>query len=144
MNPSELRYNIRRMWNKFGVNDIVYNNGQFLFKFRTKEGMDVVLESGPWMVNNKPISVQKWSPDMHMQKIEPSKLPVWVKMVDIPLEAWSVEGITALASSLGIPILMDNMTAAMCHKGMGNLGYARVLVEIKAEKGLKKCIEIKY
>ncbi|PWA91582.1 hypothetical protein CTI12_AA007890 [Artemisia annua] len=87
---------------------------------------------------------QKWSPDMNMQKVEPSKMPVWVKMVDIPLEAWSVEGISALASSIGMPFLMDTVTAAMCHKGMGNLGYARVLVEIPAEKGLKKSIEIQY
>ncbi|PWA61104.1 zinc knuckle CX2CX4HX4C [Artemisia annua] len=144
MHPSELRYNIRRMWSKYGVVDIVHKNGQFLFKFKNKDGMDAVLESGPWMVNNKPLFVQKWSPEMNMQKVEPSKMPVWVKMVDIPLEAWSVEGISALASSIGMPILMDTVTAAMCHKGMGNLGFARVLVEIPAEKGLKKSIEIQY
>lgn len=55
-----------------------------------------------------------------------------------------MDRIIALASSVGMPILMDNMTAAMCHKGVGNLGYARVLVEIKAEKGLKKSIDIQY
>lgn len=59
MNPSQLRYNIRRMWSKYGVADIVYNNGQFTFKFRNKEGMEAVLDSGPWMVNNKPLFVQK-------------------------------------------------------------------------------------
>ncbi|PWA66335.1 hypothetical protein CTI12_AA328150 [Artemisia annua] len=99
---------------------------------------------GPWMINNKPLFVQKWSPEMNMKKIEPRKLPVWVKMVNIPLEAWSVDGLSALASSVGVPILMDNMTATICHKGMGNMGYARVLVEVLAEKSLKENIEIQY
>ena len=48
MHPSELRYNIRRMWSKYGVVDIIDKNGQFLFKFKNKEGMDAVLKSGPW------------------------------------------------------------------------------------------------
>lgn len=81
---------------------------------------------------------------MHMQKIEPCKLPVWVKMVNIPLEACSMKGISALANSIGLPILMDNMIAPMCNNGMGNLGYARTLGEINAEKGLRKSIEIQY
>nr|GEW55871.1 hypothetical protein [Tanacetum cinerariifolium] len=70
MPPYELRYNIRRMWGKFGVEDIIVNN-----------------------------------------------------------DAWSVDGISALASSLGNPLIMDTTTAAMCHNGMGRLDYARVLVE---------------
>ncbi|PWA64400.1 hypothetical protein CTI12_AA207180 [Artemisia annua] len=36
------------------------------------------------------------------------------------------------------------MTATICHKGMGNMGYARVLVEVSAEKSLKENIEIQY
>lgn len=81
---------------------------------------------------------------MNMKRIKPRKLPVWVKMVNISLEAWSVDGLSALASSVGVPILMDSMTATICHKGMGNLGYARVLVEVSAEKCLKESIEIQY
>ncbi|PWA40186.1 hypothetical protein CTI12_AA567090 [Artemisia annua] len=44
----------------------------------------------------------------------------------------------------GKPIMMDRTTARMCHMGTGNIGYARVLVEIKAEKELKDKIEIVY
>nr|GEU42279.1 ATPase, F1/V1/A1 complex, alpha/beta subunit, zinc knuckle CX2CX4HX4C [Tanacetum cinerariifolium] len=48
------------------------------------------------------------------------------------------------ASSLGKPMMMDTMTANMCYKGVGNLEYARVLVEMDTEKELKKEIEIQY
>ncbi|PWA69020.1 RNA-directed DNA polymerase, eukaryota, Reverse transcriptase zinc-binding domain protein [Artemisia annua] len=63
---------------------------------------------------------------------------------NIPLEAWSVDGISALASSLGNPLIMESMTATMCHKGFGRLDYARVLVEMDAMKEFKKTIEIQY
>ena len=45
------------MWSKFGLKDIVAHNGLYLFKFREMEGMLKVLESGPWLVNNKPLLV---------------------------------------------------------------------------------------
>ncbi|GKC52244.1 hypothetical protein Tco_1074989 [Tanacetum coccineum] len=45
MAPNELRYNIRRMWGKFGIKDIVVNNdGTCLFKFRDLEGFNYVIE----------------------------------------------------------------------------------------------------
>ncbi|GJZ96178.1 RNA-directed DNA polymerase, eukaryota, reverse transcriptase zinc-binding domain protein, partial [Tanacetum coccineum] len=73
-----------------------------------------------------------------------SKLPIWVRLSDVPLESWSVDGISALASSLGKPLIMDTTTAAMCHNGMGRLDYARVLVEMVADKEFKKVIEVQY
>lgn len=39
---------------------------------------------------------------------------------------------------------MDAVTANMCHNGKGRLGYARVLVEFNAKKGLQEKIEIVY
>ncbi|GKC83893.1 RNA-directed DNA polymerase, eukaryota, reverse transcriptase zinc-binding domain protein, partial [Tanacetum coccineum] len=113
-----------------------------MFKFRDEIGLNTVMEKGPWMVRNKPLFVQKWSSEIIMQKVEPRKMPVWVKINNVPLEAWSVKGISALASGLGI--LMDTITAKMCHKGIGSLGFARVLVEMDAAKDLKTKIEIQY
>ncbi|PWA85256.1 RNA-directed DNA polymerase, eukaryota, Reverse transcriptase zinc-binding domain protein [Artemisia annua] len=50
MNINELRYNIRRMWSKFGLADIsASKNGQYMFKFRNEEGLNAVTEKGPWM-----------------------------------------------------------------------------------------------
>ncbi|GKC54803.1 zinc knuckle CX2CX4HX4C containing protein [Tanacetum coccineum] len=56
MSLYELRYNIRRMWSKHGVADILpHSNDVFLFKFNHKEGLQFVLENGPWLVNNEPM-----------------------------------------------------------------------------------------
>nr|GEU32971.1 hypothetical protein [Tanacetum cinerariifolium] len=55
-----------------------------------------------------------------------------------------MKGISALASSLGKPSIMDDMTARMCAKREGRLNFARVLIEIEVGKDLKKAIEVVY
>nr|GEW98105.1 RNA-directed DNA polymerase, eukaryota, reverse transcriptase zinc-binding domain protein [Tanacetum cinerariifolium] len=115
-----------------------------LFKFNNAEGMNYVIDQSPWMVNGKPFVVQKWDPDVIFEKTEPCKIFIWIKLLNIPLEAWSVRDISALASRLGTPIMMDSITASMCHNGSGRAGYARILVEIDAKKGIQDQIEIVY
>ncbi|GJZ02307.1 RNA-directed DNA polymerase, eukaryota, reverse transcriptase zinc-binding domain protein [Tanacetum coccineum] len=144
MTYSELRYNLVRMWGRFGLKDIVSQNGVFLFKFRESEGLNYVLENGPWMVNNKPLMVQRWDPSIAMDKKDPETLPCWIKLHNVPLEAWTLKGISTIASGLGKPLIMDKTTTRLCKEGTGNFGYARVLVEINAEKEFKEMIEICY
>ncbi|GJR99937.1 RNA-directed DNA polymerase, eukaryota, reverse transcriptase zinc-binding domain protein [Tanacetum coccineum] len=118
MGVNELRYNVRRMWGKIGLKDsIVDVDGMCYIKFNTKEGMNYVIDQSPWLVNGKPLLVQKWDPET---------------------------GISALASRLGRPIKMDKVTADMCRAGTGRLGYARVLIEVNAEDEFLDKIEINY
>lgn len=53
-----------------------------------------------------------------------------------------MEGISA--SSVGKPLVMDTMTANMCHHGIGRFDYATVFVEIEAKKELKETINLQY
>ncbi|GJW89180.1 zinc knuckle CX2CX4HX4C containing protein [Tanacetum coccineum] len=73
------------------------------------------LECGANLVKLKMFSNdnEKWSLDVSLDKPEPNKIPLWVKMFDIPLEAWNKKGISKLASSLGKPLVMNEMTANM-------------------------------
>ncbi|GJX67486.1 retrotransposon protein, putative, ty1-copia subclass [Tanacetum coccineum] len=83
-------------------------------------------------------------PDVIFEKTKPCKIPIWIKLLNVPLEAWSVRGISALASRLGKTIMMDNITASMCHNGSRRAGYARILVEIDVKKGIQDLIEVDY
>ncbi|GKD28911.1 RNA-directed DNA polymerase, eukaryota, reverse transcriptase zinc-binding domain protein [Tanacetum coccineum] len=67
-----------------------------------------------------------------------------VKMMNVPMKAWNVKGINALASSIGKPVIMDEVTTKLCVTGVGRIGFARVLVEIDVEKGIKDKVEIMY
>ncbi|GKC14370.1 RNA-directed DNA polymerase, eukaryota, reverse transcriptase zinc-binding domain protein [Tanacetum coccineum] len=75
----------------------------------------------PWMVNSKLLMVQKWDPSIGMTKTEPTKIPVWVKLTDVPMEAWTTKGISAISSSVGRPLIMD-----------------------RASKGFKETVELQY
>nr|GEV03876.1 hypothetical protein [Tanacetum cinerariifolium] len=98
---SEARYHLRRMWNKFGFIDLNINEGDvFFFKFHDEGGMDEVVKN----------------------RAEPNKLPMCVKILNVPMEAWSIKGISALASSIWKPIIMDDITAKTCAKGLKRMG----------------------
>ncbi|GJZ69543.1 RNA-directed DNA polymerase, eukaryota, reverse transcriptase zinc-binding domain protein [Tanacetum coccineum] len=81
------------------------------------EGVQYVVENGPWMINNKPMIVQEWDHKVNIEKREPSVLPVWVKLKNVPMEALTKKGICVLASNLGRPIIMNAMTTMMCNQG---------------------------
>ncbi|GKB19604.1 RNA-directed DNA polymerase, eukaryota, reverse transcriptase zinc-binding domain protein, partial [Tanacetum coccineum] len=94
--------------------------------------------------NGKPLIVYKWDPEIGLDRIEPKVLPVWVKLVNMPMEAWTNEGISAIASCIGKPKIMDSMTSYVCKNRLGRTEFARVLVEIEAIKGFKNEVEIQY
>nr|GEU75037.1 hypothetical protein [Tanacetum cinerariifolium] len=81
MSYQEMRYNIFRMWGKYGLIKVIPNgNGVFLFKFKNTEGVKSVID----------------------------------------------------------------MDGCMCKLGNGRLGFARVLADVEAGKGLPEKIEIIY
>ncbi|PWA51539.1 hypothetical protein CTI12_AA448490 [Artemisia annua] len=77
-------------------------------------------------------------------KVKHDKFPIWVKFTNVPMEAWSINGLSAIASSIGIPVIIDTMTANVCQNGFGRTEYARVLVVMYAKKKLKDQIEFQY
>ncbi|GKC45461.1 RNA-directed DNA polymerase, eukaryota, reverse transcriptase zinc-binding domain protein [Tanacetum coccineum] len=83
-------------------------------------------------------------PTIGLEKKDETKIPLWAKIKNIPLEAWTKDRISALASSLGKPLRMDNIIAQVCQTGRGRADFARVLVEFDVTKGFKKEICIQY
>ncbi|GJV30419.1 zinc knuckle CX2CX4HX4C containing protein [Tanacetum coccineum] len=65
-------------------------------------------------------------------------------LVNVPLEEWSNKGLSALASRIGSPLVMDAMTTRMCNQGVGRIGYSRILVEVNANKELVDSIDVLY
>ncbi|GKB96904.1 RNA-directed DNA polymerase, eukaryota, reverse transcriptase zinc-binding domain protein [Tanacetum coccineum] len=96
MSENALRYHLRRMWSKYGFIDVHGDaNGGCFFKFKNEEDMEKVIEQGPWIVNHKLLFVQKWDPNIGLEKKEETKIPIWARMKNIPLEAWTKDGISA-------------------------------------------------
>nr|GEV67665.1 hypothetical protein [Tanacetum cinerariifolium] len=66
------------------------------------------------------------------------------KLCNVPLEAWTTSGISALASRLGKPLVMDTVTVEIGKKGVGRVKYASILVEVPANKCVPEEIEVVY
>ncbi|GKA59322.1 RNA-directed DNA polymerase, eukaryota, reverse transcriptase zinc-binding domain protein [Tanacetum coccineum] len=93
MSYAEISGHLRRMWRTRDLAEIITNEcGLYFLKFRSIEGMNYVLENGPWLVEGKPLFVQKWEAGLCMEKPEPTRVPLWVKIMNVPLEAWNTHG----------------------------------------------------
>ncbi|GJW21167.1 hypothetical protein Tco_0031789 [Tanacetum coccineum] len=66
------------------------------------------------------------------------QVPVWVKMLKVPVVAYSEDGLSLIAAQIGKLIMLDAFMSSMCVDPWGRLGYARALIELSADKPLKK------
>nr|GFA29042.1 hypothetical protein CTI12_AA080440 [Tanacetum cinerariifolium] len=60
--------------------------------------MKIVLESGPWMVNNVSLVRNIWEPGIWLEKVEPSTIPICVCVYNIPMDLCDGNGIGKIMS----------------------------------------------
>ncbi|KAL0283222.1 UNVERIFIED_CONTAM: hypothetical protein Sradi_7236500 [Sesamum radiatum] len=112
-------------------------NGFFFFEFKTLAAMEEVIEGGPWLFNGQAIVLQKWEPGMVLRKLQHTQVPVWIKLRHLPVELWTSEGLSIVASGVGKPLYPDAITRA-CTR----LDFARVCVMLDISAKLLKHIVI--
>ncbi|GJT66719.1 cytokinin dehydrogenase 3-like protein [Tanacetum coccineum] len=64
-------------------------------------------------------------------------VPVWVKLHGVPVTTFSEDGLSAIATKLGTPLMLDSYTSDMCMQSWDRSSYARVIIEIRADVELK-------
>nr|GEZ53198.1 hypothetical protein [Tanacetum cinerariifolium] len=75
-----------------------------------EEVIENVFERGPWIIRNTPLILNRWTPNVSLKIDEVTKVPVWVKLHNVPVVAYSADG---------------------------RINFARALVEINAGSDLK-------
>jgi hypothetical protein len=134
---------VKEQWKPFGLQKIMMNsNGFFFFKFSNDKGMFDALAGGPWLIKNKPIVLNIWSPLAEMVKQDLKTIPTWVKFHDVPLVAYTDDGLSLIASKIGMPVMLDSYTAEMCENTWGRSSFARALIEISADRIFTDSINI--
>ncbi|GJR49563.1 zinc finger, CCHC-type containing protein [Tanacetum coccineum] len=76
------------------------STGIFSFQFSYMEGLDAMLENGPWFIRNNPLILKKWNPDVNLLKEDVGNVPVWIKLYSVPVTAFSEDGLNAIATKL--------------------------------------------
>ncbi|GKB79291.1 retrotransposon protein, putative, ty1-copia subclass [Tanacetum coccineum] len=133
-----------RAISKYGLVRSMFSSstGLFSFQFSSMEGLDAMLENGPWFIRNHPLILKKWHPDENLLKEDVSTIPVWVKLHGVPVTAFSEDGLSAIATKLGTPLMLDSYTSDMCMQSWGRSSYARVMIELRADVELKDNIVV--
>ncbi|GJY47003.1 retrotransposon protein, putative, ty1-copia subclass [Tanacetum coccineum] len=118
------------------------STGLFSFQFSFMDGLVAMLENGPWFIRNNPLILNKWHPDENLLKKDVSTILIWVKLHGVPVMAFSEDGLSAIATKLGIPLMLDSYTSDMCMQSWGRSSYVRVTIELRADVELKDSIVV--
>ncbi|GJV82243.1 reverse transcriptase domain-containing protein [Tanacetum coccineum] len=134
---------VNNTWGKFSLEKVTRNYDRvFLFKFALKGGLDLVLKRGLWMIRKSPLILSKWTHNVPLMRNEVTKVLVWIKLRNIPLVAYSEDGLSLIATQIGKPIMLDEFMSSMCSDSWGRISYARALVEKSADTKLKKKVSM--
>ncbi|KAL0455412.1 UNVERIFIED_CONTAM: hypothetical protein Slati_0880400 [Sesamum latifolium] len=116
------------------VRDVIATiNGFFFITFRTRSAMDDAIDGGPWFFQGHPLVLQRWEPGMALRKHSHTQVPVWIKLRHLPVELWTDDGLSTVASGVGKPLYPDSIT-----KTCTRLDFARVCVMLDYSSTLPK------
>ncbi|GJU31818.1 reverse transcriptase domain-containing protein [Tanacetum coccineum] len=113
------------------------DDGVFLFKFASNEGLEQLLQRGPWMIRKSLIILTKWSSKLSLKKGEVTCISVWVKLHGVPILAYSEDRLSLISTQIGKPLLLDDFTSDMCVESRGRISFAHALIEVSSESVLK-------
>nr|GEY47955.1 zinc knuckle CX2CX4HX4C [Tanacetum cinerariifolium] len=75
-------------------------------------------------------------------KEEPTRIPVGVKIHDVPMQVFSKDGLSIIASQIVKPIMLDSYTSSMCIESWWRSSLAGSLIEINTDDVLKESLTI--
>ncbi|KAG5099586.1 hypothetical protein JHK82_044638 [Glycine max] len=116
-------------WQKWGVKFSYssHESGWLVFKFESEDDLNQVLSAGPYFIFQRPLLLKVMPAFFDFGNEELSKIPVWVKLRNLPLELWNPQALGKILSKIGSPIRFDHLTTSK-----GSISFARALVEVDA------------
>nr|GEY59394.1 RNA-directed DNA polymerase, eukaryota, reverse transcriptase zinc-binding domain protein [Tanacetum cinerariifolium] len=90
------------------------------------DGLNFMFENGLWFICNHPLIIRKWNPDIDLLKKDVGNVPVWVKLYGVPITAFSKDGLSAIVTKLGTPLMLDSYTYDICLQSWGRCSCCKV------------------
>ncbi|KAK4384703.1 hypothetical protein Sango_3034300 [Sesamum angolense] len=97
----------------------------------------ILLEGGPWLFQGQAIILQCWEPGMLLRRQKHKQLPVWIQLKHLPMEYWTEEGLSTVASGVGTPLYADKITRHCLR-----LNFARICVMLDYKSTLPKYLVV--
>nr|GEW54801.1 reverse transcriptase domain-containing protein [Tanacetum cinerariifolium] len=129
---------------KYGVVKSMLNSSTrlFFFQFSFMDGLDSMPENGLLFIRNNPLIWKKWNPDVNLLKEDVGNVPIWVKLYVVHVTAFSEDGLSAIATKLGSPLMLDSYTSDIYMQSWGRSSYTRVMIELRIDVELKDTIMV--
>ncbi|GJX89821.1 zinc knuckle CX2CX4HX4C containing protein [Tanacetum coccineum] len=99
------------------VDDPVFDYVNICIPHKVVESLEAILEGGPWLIHNSLIILKKWSMDTRLLKEELTRIPIWVKLLDVPIQVFEEDEANLVdVVTVGIPSLTgDGFTNETIH-----------------------------
>ncbi|KAL0284069.1 UNVERIFIED_CONTAM: hypothetical protein Sradi_7209000, partial [Sesamum radiatum] len=88
---------------------------------------------GPMALPRTAGGAQQWEQGMSLRWQKHTKVPIWIRIRHLPMEYWTEDGLSAVASGVGTPLYRDKIT-----KTCSRLDFARVCVMLDFHSTLPK------
>ena len=111
------------------------SKGFFIVKFLSQEAREHIQNAGPWFWGSTRLFTTPSFPDFDANTMEVSKMPIWVRLYNLPLHLWNEDVLGSIRDMIGSYIKTD--TQRMEERVFT---FARICVEVDLRKGLPECI----
>ncbi|XP_062114236.1 uncharacterized protein LOC133825289 [Humulus lupulus] len=127
---------IKRIWGHLGIAQVArMTMGLIMVRFNDDATRDQVLEPGVLKFDRKPVIIKPSTTDLNTLKLVQS-VPLWIHLHDLGLQYWGNKSLSALVSTVGKPIMVDQHT-----RYRTRIQFARVLVEMDITDSLPRIIQ---
>lgn len=133
-----LENKLNRDWARNGtlrITDLPKNF--YVVQFSSPEDYKHALFNGPWMLADHYLLVQRWRPFFITNALVESKVAVWVRIPELPLEFYNDKFLWRVGAKLGSLLKIDRLTSIHC-RGQ----FARICVEIDLSRKLVPSIKV--
>jgi len=118
---------------------LLCSKGFFIVQFEKQEDCQKVITQGPWFWGRAGLFITPWFPEFDANSMVVTKMPVWVRLPNLPLPFWHHLVLEDIGNLLGTFIKRDPD-----RNDQGLFTYARICVEIDLSKGLPDRIHLQY
>jgi len=118
---------------------LLCSKGFFVVQFESQEDYQKILVQGPWFWGRAGLFITPWFPEFDADTMVVTKMPVWVRLPNLPLPFWHHEVLEDIGNRLGKFIISDEE-----RREQGLFTYARICVEIDLSKGLPDKIQLQH
>jgi len=111
------------------------SKGYFIVRFGTVKDKEYAFNEGPWFWGNAGLFMIPWFPGFDATTMLVSKIPVWVRLHNLPLHFWHHKVLEGIGNSLGkfLKIDANRLTRDL-------FTFARICVKVDLSQGLPDCI----